>query len=84
MPYLRTVQAPACPIRKVVAKRATVFTLWGFLRVYKRQGGVKVMGGWLWDDVKMRRDEKNSWRSFGIHFGRTFSIWAKGHETMKC
>ncbi len=40
-------------------------------------------GGWLWDDVKMRRDEKNSWRTYGIHFGGTFSIWAKGHENMK-
>ncbi len=64
-------------------KRATVFTLWGFLRVYKRQGEGKVMGGWLWDDVRMPMDEKKTWRSFGIHFGGTFSVWAKEDENMK-
>ncbi len=27
------------------------------------------MGGWLWDDSKMDRDEKKTWATYGIHFG---------------
>ncbi len=55
----------------------------GFLRVYKRQEAVKVVGGWSPDDSTMPMDEKNAWRTYGMYFGRTFSIWAKGHGIFK-
>ncbi len=52
------------------------------LRVYKRQRAVKVVGGWLRDDSKMRMDEKKTWGTYGIYFGETSSIWAKEDENI--
>ncbi len=71
MPYERTMQEPACPIRKVMPKKRTFFTLWGILEVYKRQGAAKVWVGWSFDDSKMHMDERKAW---GIFFGWTFSF----------
>ncbi len=47
----------------------TMFKVRSFLSVYKRQGAVKVMGGWSWDDHRMPMDEKKTWGTYGIYFG---------------